>query len=53
MRKRYVVQANGTYEGFTAPAIESMKKLGLIEFRSTSRTNSGITYKYSPKVRKF
>lgn len=53
MRKRYVVLNNGHEEGFTKPAIDAMRRLDLIEFRSSVRLNSGTIYRYTAKDKRF
>jgi hypothetical protein len=57
MRKRYVVtsmvEGVAVREGFSGPAMDALKRLGMVEFRGSSRTPDAITYKYVPKQRRF
>lgn len=53
MRKRYVVRANGTFEGFTKADIDKMKNLDMLTFIGSTRTTSGVVYNYAPVSRRF
>lgn len=53
MRTRYVVINNGEREGFTKPSIDAMKRLGLITFIGTVRTNDARLYKYTARDKRF
>lgn len=50
MRKRYVVTNGDKREGFSKPAMESLKTLGIVKFIGTTKSSSGIVYNYVPYV---